>query len=274
VCGRPHSLIFNKKQNLSLSPCKAAVRTACYLGRARRLLEEEHIAIRGISVTSVGAVNAPIMADGYGRGGLDAAKAELHRFWESVSQYGAISPYHWSAVGFGWSPLALWFDVSSLLSAYKINTFNIYPLRTVLAKTTDSERLRCCASVKLYISATNTNTNRLCVFTAPELSIETLLASICLPQLRQAMEINGDYYWDGGYMGNPVLETLVRFCKSNDIIIVQINPNRRDGLLSTAPQFGERVNEITFDASLLRELRSMAFITQLVEPGEIKDPHI
>ncbi len=209
-----------------------------------RLLEEEHIAIRGISVTSVGAVNAPIMADGYGRGGLDAAKAELHRFWESVSQYGAISPYHWSAVGFGWSPLALWFDVSSLLSSYKINTFNIDPLHTVLAKTTGSERLRCCASVKLYISATSTNTNRLCVFTAPELSIETLLASICLPQLRQAVEING------GYMGNPVLETLVRFCKSNDIIIVQINPNRRDGLLSTAPQFGDRVNEITFDASL------------------------
>ncbi|HEX2238215.1 MAG TPA: hypothetical protein VHJ19_07695, partial [Gammaproteobacteria bacterium] len=130
------------------------------------------------------------------------------------------------------------------------------------------------ASVKLCIVATSTNTNRLRVFTAPELSIETLLASICLPQLRQALEINGDYDWDGGYMGNPVLETLVRFCESNDIIIVQINPNRRDGLLSTAPQFGDRVNDITFDASLLRELRSMAFITQLVEPGEIKDPHI
>lgn len=239
-----------------------------------RLLEEERLLIEGISGTSAGALNAAVMADGFERGGRDAAKAALHRFWESVSLYGAISPYHMAATD-DWSPLALWFDILSLVtSPYQLNPFNIDPLRTVLAKTIDFERLRCCAEIKLYISATNVNTNRLRMFTAPELSIDSLLASICLPQIRQAVKIDGEYYWDGGYMGNPVLEPLVRYCRSADIVIVQINPTHRDGLPCTAPQILDRVNEITFNASLLRELRSMAVITWLVERGEIRDPRV
>ena len=126
--------------------------------------------------------------------------------------------------------------------------------------------------MRLYVSATNVNTNRLRVFTAPELSVETLLASICLPQLRHAVKIDGEYYWDGGYMGNPILEPLVRFCKATDIVIVQINPMYRDRLPSTAPEIQDRLNEITFNASLMRELRSMAVITRLVERGEIQGP--
>lgn len=240
-----------------------------------RLLEEERIVIEGISGTSAGALNAAVMADGFEKGGRDAAKAALHRFWESVSVYGAISPYHMSAGVFGWSPLALWFDILSLmLSPYQVNPFNIDPLRTVLAQTIDFERLRCCAKMKLYISATNVNTNHLRVFTAPELSIDALLASTCLPQLRQAVKIDGEYYWDGGFMGNPVLEPLVRFCKSHDIVIVQINPMYRDGVPCTTPEIQDRTNEITFNASLMRELRSMAVITRLVERGEIKDPRV
>ncbi len=169
---------------------------------------------------------------------------------------------------FGWWLDLLW----QVLSPYQLNPFNINPLRDVLASTIDFECVRRCQRVKLYVCATNVLTNRLRIFTPPELSIDVLLASACLPQLYKAVEIDGGYSWDGGYMGNPVLEPLVDHCEANDIVIVQINPTLRREVPRSAEDIMNRVNEISFNSSLMREIRGIAKVTRLVEAGKIKDP--
>lgn len=235
-----------------------------------RLLEEDEIAIEGISGTSAGAINAAVLADGFEKGGAAGARQALQRFWEAISRYGSLSPYQW---GGGGGPFAWWLDfLRQMLSPYQLNPFNINPLRDVLASTIDFECVRGCKHIKLYISATNVLTNRLRIFTPAELSIDVLMASACLPHLYQAVEIDGEHYWDGGYMGNPVLEPLVRHCEGNDIVIVQINPTRRQEVPRSAEDIMNRVNEISFNSSLIREIRAIASVTRLIEAGLIEDP--
>lgn len=235
-----------------------------------RLLEEERLVIEGISGTSAGAINAAVLADGFEKGGAVRAKQALEQFWRAMSLHGAFSPY---AVG-AFSPLGLWFDwLTQVLSPYQLNPFNINPLRDVLAQTIDFECVRNCHGIKLYVSATNVRTNHLRVFPNDALSLEVLLASTCLPHIHRAVEIDGEYYWDGGFMGNPILEPLVWKCGSCDIVIVQINPTVREDVPAAASEILDRVNEISFNSSLMREIRSIAAITHLVETGafEIKD---
>jgi NTE family protein len=236
-----------------------------------RLLEDGRLAIEGISGTSAGAMNAVVLADGLEKDGAKGARQALHSFWEAMSRCGSFNPFSRGPL----NPLAWWFDLPPyVVSPYQLNPFNLNPLRDVLEDTIDFECARRSRRLRLYVCATNVRTSRLRVFTTPELSADVLLASASLPQIYQAVEIDGEHYWDGGFMGNPVLEPLVGQCSACDIVIVQVTPTLRDEVPRTATEIVDRANEISFNSSLMREIRAIAGVMLLVEVGalEIKDP--
>ncbi len=243
------------------------------------LLEDGRIRIEGISGTSAGAMNAVVVADGLMKGGEDAAREGLKTYWEKVSQVGQLSPVqrtpidvfmgNWSLEG---SPSFMFFDMmQQVASPYQTNPLNINPLKMLLDSVVDFERIRACDQIKLFISATNVETGLVKVFDSKELTSDMVMASACLPFVFQAVEIDNVPYWDGGYMGNPVLYPFFYECKSEDIMIVQINPIERKGTPKTPRQIMDRVNEITFNGSLLKELRSIDFVHRLLEEDRV-DP--
>ena len=237
-----------------------------------RLLEDGRLHIEGLSGTSAGAMNGAIVADGIVRGGYDNARERLEEFWFAVSDAAKFSPVRRTLLDvlFGnwsldYSPGYLAGDaMSRVLSPYDLNPLNINPLREIVAKHVDFDRVNRCDDLKLFITATNVRTGRPKIFRQPEISVDALMASACLPTLFQAVEIDGEAYWDGGYMGNPALFPLVDECEARDMIIVQINPIERHELPTTAADIANRVNEITFNASLIKELRSLGFLWEVI----------
>ncbi len=242
-----------------------------------RLLEEEHVEIEAITGASAGAMNAVALADGLAEGCRDEARTTLRRFWEGVCEAARTSPLQRTPFDqmFGnsrnldQSPAYLWFDIMSrIVSPYELNPLNLNPLRDIVERLIDFDRVRA-SGVKLFISATNVETGRSKVFRNPELTIDHVMASACLPFMFQAVEIEGVAYWDGGYMGNPPLWPLFDACESDDVVIVQINPIKRPGKPHNARDILNRLNEITFNASLLRELRAVDFVTRLIDEGRM-----
>ncbi|MEM6903344.1 MAG: patatin-like phospholipase family protein [Pseudomonadota bacterium] len=242
------------------------------------LLADDRLVIEGISGTSAGAMNAVVMADGYQRAGTEGAREALHAFWTEVSRQAAMSPLQRNPIqqlfGTDWnldhSPGFVAMDLlSRVASPYDLNPANINPLRNLLRDNIDFERVRCCSAFRIFITATNVHTGRAKVFEREELDVDRVLASTCLPQMFQAVEIDGVPYWDGGYMGNPSLWPLFANCESNDILIVQINPIERNDTPKTASEINNRINEITFNSSLQRELRAIDFVARLIEEGRL-----
>ncbi len=246
-----------------------------------RLLEDGRLTIEGISATSAGSLNAVAYGWGAMRGGSDGARRALHDLWWEISKAGALySPVrHWPLEKFwpqassafsGWS-FWLFSAWTRTLSPYQFNPLDFNPLREMLRNCIDFEELVRCDCVDLFISATNVRTGQVRVFRNEEITPDVVLASTCLPSLFQAVEIDGEHYWDGGYMGNPSLFPLFYYTKSRDIIIVHINPMRREEIPRTAMEIENRLNEITFNASLLKELRAIAFVIKLLDEGWIRD---
>ena len=238
-----------------------------------RLLQDDRIVIEGVSGTSAGAMNAAVLVQGYEEGGRDGARAALDGFWHRISALSHLAPVQRNPfeVFFGnWnldhSPGYLWLDaISRMMSPYQFNPLNINPLRDVLDDAVDAPRLSASTAVKLFVSATNVRSGKVRVFENREVTVDALLASACLPFLFQAVEIDGEAYWDGGYMGNPALFPLIYGCDSPDIAIVQINPLYRDDVPKTAAGIANRVNEISFNSTLMREMRAIAFVRKLIE---------
>ena len=244
-----------------------------------RLLEEEKLGFDGISATSAGAMNAAVFAYGLSEGGRDGAKKALANFWRRVSHAAAFGPLQPTALDrmFGnksleYSPAFMIFDIMSrVLSPYQFNPLNYNPLKDVLAESVDFEKLRMtCCPVKLFLSATNVRTGKVRVFGNDQISVDSVLASACLPFMFQAVEIDGDPYWDGGYMGNPCIYPLIYECESTDVLIVHINPLERKHMPHTAAEILNRINEISFNSSLMREMRAISFVTKLIDSGELK----
>ena len=237
-----------------------------------RLLEDGRLHIAGISGTSAGAMNGAIVADGIVRGGYDSAREGLEEFWSAVSDAAKFSPVRRSPLDilFGnwsldYSPGYLAAEaMSRVLSPYDFNPLDINPLRDIVADHVDFDRVNRCEDLKLFITATNVRTGRPKIFRQPEISVDSLMASACLPSMFQAVEIDGEAYWDGGFMGNPALFPLVDECDARDMVIVQINPIERNELPRTAPEIANRINEITFNASLIKELRSLGFLWEVI----------
>ena len=241
------------------------------------ILEDGRIAIEGISGTSAGAMNAVVLADGFEHDGVDGARKALRDFWRQVGEQAAFSPiqrtpfdYMFGSWNLDMSPAFLAFDMlSRVASPYDFNPTDINPLRDLITGMIDFDRVRKCQAFNLFITATNVQTGRARVFTREELGVDQIMASTCLPQMFQAVEIDGVPYWDGGYMGNPSLWPFFSECQSNDILIVQINPIERNETPKTATEINNRANEITFNASLQRELRAIDFVARLIEDGRL-----
>ncbi len=246
-----------------------------------RLLDDEALDIRGLSGTSAGAMNAGVLASGLAKG-RDEAKHALHAFWRAISDTGsaAFNPYQSTpfhdfskAWNVDWSPASIWLDVmAQFISPYQLNPLDRNPLRDVLERHLDLPALKGKDAISLFVSATNVLTNGLRIFDKKDISVDAFLASACLPQLHRAVEIEGDFYWDGGFTGNPVLKPLIKSCDADDIVIVQLNPMTRRELPITSRDIMDRLNEITMNATLMRELGSIATITRLLECGDLKSP--
>jgi NTE family protein len=240
-----------------------------------RLLEEPWLEIDGISGTSAGAMNAAVMVYGHQTGGRAGAREALEAFWRGVSDAARFSPFQrgpldvllgrWSLDS---SPMYVAMDLMSrVVSPYDVNPMGKNPLREILADLIDFEVLAQ-SPIHLFITATNVRTGRGRVFKNAEVTPDVLLASACLPTMFQAIEIDGEAYWDGGYSGNPTLTTLVRECKSHDTILVPINPIERKGVPRTASDILNRLNEVSFNAVALKELRMMALLRKVADPGD------
>lgn len=239
-----------------------------------RLLEEPWLQIEGISGTSAGAMNAAVLAGGWTNGGAASARAALDAFWERVSCAARFSPLQRSPVDHltgRWtldtSPAFVAFDLMSrIFSPYNLNPLGFNPLRGILAESIDFDRLNQ-APMKLFVTATSVRTGRGRIFRNAEITPEVLLASACLPTMFQAIEIDGESYWDGGYAGNPTITPLVRETDGHDTILVQINPRERTGSLRSAAEILNRLNEISFNSPLMKELRMIALLRQVADPG-------
>ncbi|WP_020506043.1 patatin-like phospholipase family protein [Lamprocystis purpurea] len=247
-----------------------------------RLLSEERIQIEGISGTSAGAMNAVVVADGLAQGGREGARDALKRFWRAVSEAGKTSPIQRTWVdqmlgrwSLDYSPGYIAMDLMSrLVSPYEMNPLNLNPLRDLVASLVDFDRVNHCKSVKLFISATNVRTGRPHVFKSPDITVDTVMASACLPFVFQAVEIDGEAYWDGGFMGNPVLYPLIDETTARDLVIVQINPLIREGVPRTARDILNRINEIDFNSSLLKDIRAILMLKMLGAAPEHQDERL
>jgi NTE family protein len=239
-----------------------------------RLLEEPRLQYDGISGTSAGAMNAVVMASGLMQGGTDGARGALEGFWKRVSDAARMSPLRRGPIEIltgnwtlDYSPVFIAVEFASqVFSPYDSSLAGANPLSDILRDCVDFEHLNE-APIKLFVTATNVHTGRGRIFRNAELTPEVLMASACLPTMFQAVEIDGEPYWDGGYAGNPSMSPLVRECSASDTILVQINPIVRPGTPRTAREIQNRLNEISFNATLLKELKAGALLRQVADPG-------
>jgi NTE family protein len=243
-------------------------------GALDRLLEEPWLRIDGISGTSAGAMNAAVLADGHAAGGVEGARTALETFWRRVSKAASRSPLRRGPIDVllgRWtldhSPVYIALDLMArLVSPYALNPGGFNPLRDILAECVDFARLGQ-APIKVFVTATNVRTGKGRVFRNGAITPDVLLASACLPTMFHAVDIEGESYWDGGYSGNPTITPLVRECTSQDTILVQINPVERPGTPCTARDILNRLNEVSFNAVLLKELRMIAILRQVAVAG-------
>jgi len=270
---------MNGKKVLNLALQGGGAHGAYTWGVLDRLLEDERIIIEGISGTSAGAMNAAVIADGYTEDGYPGARHALERFWRKISEMGKYSPFQKMPVPTGlndhpWnldgSPVFQMYDIlSRFWSPYQLNPMNYNPLREVLEEVINIERVNACSLIKVFIAATRVRDGQPRVFRCGEVTIDVLLASACLPLMFQAVEIDGEAYWDGGFMGNPAIWPLIYYCKSPDVLLIQINPKLRDEVPVTAIEIINRMNEINFNSSLIAEMRAIHFVSELINTGEL-----
>ena len=266
--------VIQEPKTLNLALQGGGAHGAFTWGVLDRLLDEDHLSFEGVVATSAGAMNAAVLAYGMTQGGRRGAQKALANFWRRVSHAAAFGPLQPSPLdrivgsrALEHSPAFVVFDlVTRLMSPYQFNPLNFNPLRRVLEDSVDVDAIRKsrCA-IKLHICATNVRTGKVKVFDNDAISIDAIMASACLPFLFQAVEIDGEAYWDGGYMGNPAIFPLIYSSASPDVLIVHINPIEREEVPKTATEILNRINEISFNSSLLREMRAIAFVTKLID---------
>ncbi len=247
------------------------------------LLRDGRVRIGAISGTSAGAMNAVLAADGLTEGGpergSECARKKLENFWADIAQRARFSPLQRSPIDVlrgNWSldnsPAYIFADtVQRVFSPTQLNPLQLNPLREVLLEHVDFARVHTCEQLQIFVAATNVKTGRVKIFDNANVTADAVMASACLPDLFPAVTINGEAYWDGGYAGNPPLFPLISRTQCSDIVVVQINPIEREGIPQTAAEIHSRISEITFNQSLLKELRAIEFVQRLIEQGAV-DP--
>lgn len=271
-----HPSMGTKRVNLALQG--GGSHGAFTWGVLDRILEDQRIGIEAVTGASAGAMNAVALAEGMATGDREGARETLRNFWMRVSAAARTSLFQRSPIdmlmgswNMDFSPGYVWFDMlSRMASPYDLNPTNWNPLRNLLNELIHFDRVRD-SPLEVFIASTNVKTGQGHVFVKEELTADHILASACLPFLFQAVEIDGTPYWDGGYMGNPPLWPLFDCADSDDVVLVQINPLTVDKVPRTAREIADRLNEITFNASLLRELRAIDFVARLIEDGRLEN---
>jgi NTE family protein len=238
------------------------------------LLEDGRLQLDGISGASAGAMNAVVLGAGLAQHPDDpaaarqAAREALAQFWRKIAQMGEASKLQrgfmdmWLA---GWRASGV-MPTASQLSPAQLNPLDINPLRDVLAQSVDFKQLNK-ASAQIHVCATHVNTGKAEIFSGKRLTASAVMASACLPMMFRAVEIEGEHYWDGGYSGNPALHPLIYRCKASDIVLIQINPVERNAVPSSSAEITDRVNELTFNASLLAQMRGIDLVNRLIDKG-------
>ncbi len=259
-----------KPRKVSLALQGGGAHGAFAWGVLDALLEDGRIRPGAITATSAGAMNAVVYADGYRTGGDDGARSALEAFWRKVSKAGGpfrpLPGAPWmTGAGDARGPLFSMIDAwTRVTSPYDLNPFDYNPLRDILVDSVDFDALSACRDLDLFICATSVKTGKARIFDKTNLTHKAVMASACLPYLFQAVEIDGEPYWDGGFSGNPALWPLYYSDTPRDIVIVHLNPLERDETPKSASDILNRVNEVTFNAALLAELRALAFVKELI----------
>ncbi|MBC7908145.1 MAG: patatin-like phospholipase family protein [Rhodospirillaceae bacterium] len=242
-----------------------------------RLLEDDRLSMEAISATSAGAINGALLVCGMADGGRDGARALMSRFWwhmADVFRTSPLQPTPFDRMVPGWgiqfSPVyQLGEAILRLFSPYQLNPLDINPLRATLRAVIDFDLLRRQPAVQLFVSATNVRTGKVRIFAPEELNEDVILASTCLPNLFPAVEIDGEHYWDGGFVANPAIYPLMAHAKSSEVVIVQVTPMSSRTVPTSADAILHRMNEISFNSSVMREMHALAFITNLHDRGWI-----
>jgi NTE family protein len=241
-----------------------------------RLLDDERIEIEGVCGTSAGAMNGVCTIYGLNKGGKNLAKHMLVKFWHKISEAGKLSGLQptWfdkmmSPGNMDFSPAYKMFSMASEnLSPSQMNPLGFNPLEKILKDLIDFDELQKMSPPKLFVCATNVKTCEARIFGPKEITVKSILASACLPYMYQAVEIDGEFYWDGGYMGNPLLEPLIENTEdTDDILLVQINPVKINKVPTNIEEIKDRVNEISFNSSLMLELKILELKQKLAENG-------
>lgn len=268
-----------KKLNLALQG--GGSHGAFTWGVLDRLLEDERIEIEGLVGTSAGAMNTAVAAYGLAKGGKPEARKVLEQFWRKISDASKNGPLQpsWldklhSRGNMDFSPMWQMIDnLSRLFSPYELNPGDVNPLRDIVDEVVDFEVLHASDRVKVFVCATNVLNARITVFDNKTINVKAVMASACLPFMFQAVEIDGEYYWDGGYIGNPPLYPLIYHTDCRDVLIVQINPINIPDVPRTARTILDRINTLSFNSSLMREMRMIHFITSLIDKNILDSNH-
>ncbi|WIM14175.1 patatin-like phospholipase family protein [Enhydrobacter sp.] len=241
------------------------------------LIEDGRLSFEAVSGTSAGAMNAAIVLQGWAKGGPDGARKALADFWTELGTFAVASPIRRTPLDRlqgNWnldeSPTVLWADViQRTLSPWQRNPLNFDPLRDLLRKHFDEKAVRACSDIKAFVAATNVETGKVRIFKREELSIDALLASACLPNVHDAVVIDGVPYWDGGYRGNPPIWPFIYESETRDVVLVELDPAVRKGVPRSNAEIADRLNEITFGGALMAEMRAIAFVQDLIRQGAI-----
>lgn len=229
-------------------------------GVLERLLEEKWLAFEGVSGTSAGAMNAVMLAEGWRKGKAAGAKAQLAAFWDAV---GGEGPGFELPRQVEQSVTKWWLTIFQHLSPYDVNILDINPLREIVEKQVDFAALRQASPFTLFIAATAVDNGKLILFRENELTTDHVLASACLPNIHKAIQIDGTYYWDGGFSGNPAVFPLIYENEPDDTLIILLQPLSRENLPTTSSSISERISELTFQSNFMREMRAIANMKSL-----------
>lgn len=246
-----------------------------------RLLEEERFDIAAISGTSGGAINAAVLADGFAQGGgREGARQALNRFWQALGGMTMFSPlrrtpadYLAGAGSMQASPAYHLLQVMSAVIPPQMTPVNINPLYGLLSSMIDFERVRSCEEIRLYVPATSVRTGRGKIFERAQLDARHVAASASLPQVFAGIEIDGEMYWDGGFVGNPPLAPLVNGGGAGDLVIVQNNPIARDRLPRSVADVANRASEIAFNIGFVREISAIQHLGALIDEEHPEQTH-
>lgn len=264
----------HERKKISLALQGGGSHGAFTWGILERLLEEDVFDIKGLCGTSAGAMNAAVTAYGLQKGGNAGAIALLETFWKRVADSTRFSPMqpNWldSALYPGELNFSMGFQMFSLmtqtLSPYQFNPLDLNPLRNIVEELIDFEELKH-SKVKVFACATNVKTCKPKIFQGHEVTVDAIMASACLPLLFKAVEIKGEFYWDGGYMGNPSIYPLIDHTDSNDILLLKVNPVVIDEVPQTVAEIQDRINDISFNSSLMAEMRMVYFKEKILKMG-------